>query len=280
MSKMEHRDSAVTYGARIRRAVKGVPSAAFVIAAFGFLVLPLVVIVPLSFTSERHLVFPPPGWSLQWYEALLQNSAWRESAADTLVVAVATVVISTVIGTLAAFPLVRQRIRGRTLLLLFVASPIVVPEITIAIGIFFTAFPLGLTDRWWSVAAPMSVLTVPVSTLIIASALRGFDRTLEDAAASLGASPFHVLFRVTLPLLLPAIASAAVFSFIFAANNLLIPLFMGSVEVVPLAVRMWVVIRSSLDLAVLSLGVLWVVFAGVLFGLLEAARRAESRMRV
>lgn len=242
------------------------------------LLLPLIVVIPLSFTSDNHLIFPPPGWSVQWYRSLFTSAEWLNSMLQSLQIAVVCMLVSTIVGTLAAFPLVRRDFRGRLLLLIFIASPLIVPEIAVAIGLFFVALSVKLTDQWVMVALGESIFEVPITTLVVAAALRNFDQSLEDAAMSLGASPLRVLRYVTLPSITPAIVTAMAFSFIFSLNDLLIPLFLGSLRVVPLPIRIWSEIRSSVNLTVLAVSVVWFVAAFLILLVVQmAARRLQAK---
>lgn len=232
-----------------------------VVLICAFVLFPLLVIIPLSFSSSPYLIFPPPGWSLQWYANFFTDPTWTSSTVQSLEIAVASMVIATSVGAAAAFPLVRREFPGKRVALVFIASPLVVPEIVIAIGLYIVVLPIGVGDTWWAVALGQSVLTVPVATLIVAASLRNFDRSLEDAALSLGANHYRTIRHVTLPVIRPAIVVTMAFTFIFSLNDLLIPLFIASITVVPLPVRIWTDIRSFLDLTTLSISVMWFCLA-------------------
>lgn len=223
-----------------------------IVVIFIFLLLPLVLVIPLSFTSSKYMVLPPPGWSLRWYRNFLENPIWRDSLYQSLRIATLSMFISTSLGTAASFPLVRTTFPGARLLLLLLISPIVVPQIVIAIGNYFVALPLGLTDHWWVIALAQSVISVPVVVIIMTAALKGFDHNLEFAALSLGASPIQALSRVTLPLIAPAIVTSAIFSFMWSFDNFIVPLFLGGITVFTLPLRIWGSMRSSLDITMLA----------------------------
>lgn len=252
-------------------------------AVAAFLVLPLIVIVPLSFSAGQYFVFPPPGLSLRWYEEFFSSEAWMRSLVQSLELALATMSIAVLAGSAAAFPLVRHDFAGRRLILLLVVSPLVVPQIVIALGLYILLLPMGLTDRLWTLALGESVLTIPFATLLIATGLRNLDRGLEDAAASLGASPLQVLRRVVLPGLRPSLVTAMAFTFIFSLNDLLIPLFIGSPNFVPLPVMVWTQFLQSQNLAPVVPSVLWLLCTLALLALIIAqqpgARAARNRVR-
>jgi putative spermidine/putrescine transport system permease protein len=240
----------------------------------------MLLVIPLSFTSSKYLVIPPPGWSLQWYASFLTNPAWLRAAQQSIIIATVCMLVSTAVGTAAAFPLTRREFRGRKGLFILIASPVVVPEIVIAVSIYSLALTLGLTEQVLTVALGQSAIAMPFATLVVAASLRGFDREYEDAALSLGADRTRVLRYVTLPAIAPAIGSAMVFTFIFSFNDLVIPLFLGGVRLTPLSIRMWITVRSALDLTTLSVAVLW--FALAMLVVLVAAvqqRRLRSRSR-
>lgn len=231
----------------------------YVVGVFVLLLLPLVLVIPFSFTSGRYLTVPPPGWSLQWYRSFFESPIWQDALIESVRIAAVSMLISTVIGTSASFPLTRAQFRGRRSLQFLLLSPLVVPEIAIAIGIYFVALRTGINDRWWTVALGHSVLSTPIVITIMTSALRGFDRDLEFAALSLGAKPIKALGQITLRLNSPAIATSAIFSFMWSFANLLISLFLGGSNVITLPLRIWSYLRTYLDLTMLAISVMLLI---------------------
>jgi putative spermidine/putrescine transport system permease protein len=204
-----------------------------------FLIAPVVIILIVSFSGADYLRFPPPSLSLRWYERFFGIAAWRHAIWISTQVAVLTMVFATVLGFLASLALVRGRFRGKGAIYAFLLSPMIVPTIITAIGLYFFFVRLKATGSILAMALGHTVLALPVVVIIIAATLQGFDVRLEQAALSLGASRLTALRRVTLPLIMPGVLSAALFAFLTSFDELLIPLFLAGAEVQTLTVRVW-----------------------------------------
>jgi len=193
----------------------------------------------VSFSGAHYLSFPPPYLSLRWYQRFLGTPSWRQAIAVSTQVAVLTMLFATALGLLAALALVRGRFRGKGVIYAVLLSPLIVPTIITAIGLYFFFVRLKATGSIFAMALGHTVLALPVVVIIMAAALQGFDIRLEQAALSLGASCLTALRRITLPLILPGLLSAALFAFLTSFDELLIPLFLSGVEVQTLTVRVW-----------------------------------------
>ncbi len=204
-----------------------------------FLVAPVVIIVIVSFSGADYLTFPPPRLSLRWYERFLGVASWRRAIGVSLQVAVLTTLFATVLGFLASFALVRGRFRGKGAIYAFLLSPMIVPTVITAIGLYFFFARLKATGSILAMALGHTVLALPVVVIIMAATLQGFDVRLEQAAQSLGAGALVTLRRITLPLIAPGVFSAALFAFLTSFDELLIPLFLSGVESQTLTVRIW-----------------------------------------
>ena len=213
--------------------------AAVAAAVLLFLIAPVVIILIVSFSGADYLRFPPPSLSLRWYHRFFGIAAWRQAIVVSTQVAFLTMVFATVLGFLASLALVRGRFRGKGAIYAFLLSPMIVPTIITAIGLYFFFVRIKATGSILAMALGHTVLALPVVVIIIAATLQGFDVRLEQAALSLGASRFTALRRVTLPLILPGVLSAALFAFLTSFDELLIPLFLAGVEVQTLTVRVW-----------------------------------------
>ena len=178
-----------------------------------FLVAPILVIVPLSFSSGSFFYYPLPGFSRRWYEDFFTSSFWLPSLKNSLIVGVSATVLATSLGTLAALGIWRARFPGQALMLAVLISPMVVPVVIVAVGAYFAFAPLGLTDGYLGLILAHTTLGVPFVVITVLATLSAFDRTLIRAAESLGASPITAFRRVMLPLILPGVTSGAVFAF-------------------------------------------------------------------
>jgi putative spermidine/putrescine transport system permease protein len=204
-----------------------------------FLIAPVAIIVIFSFSGADYLTFPPPRFSLRWYARFFGTPAWRQSIVVSVQVASLTMVFATALGLAASLALVRGRFRGKGAVYALLLSPMIVPTIITAIGLYFFFVKLKATGSVLAIAMGHTVLALPVVVIIITATLQGFDLRLELAALSLGASRVTALRRVTLPLIAPGVVSAALFAFLTSFDELLIPLFLAGVEVQTLTVRVW-----------------------------------------
>ncbi|PWJ94691.1 putative spermidine/putrescine transport system permease protein [Mesorhizobium loti] len=213
----------------------------------GFLLLPVVFIVLLSFGSSRWLAFPPPGWTLKWYHELFADPAWLDAALTSARIATMTAILSVVIGLLASFALVRGQFAGREILRGLLLTPMVLPVVVFAIAIYAFFLRLGLGGTTIGFVIAHTVLALPFAIIPIATALEGFDKSIEDAAIVCGASPLEARLRITLPSIRIGIFSAAIFSFLASWDEVVVAIFMASPSLQTLPVKIWGSLRSDLS---------------------------------
>ncbi|MFT3852741.1 MAG: ABC transporter permease subunit [Ilumatobacteraceae bacterium] len=201
------------------------------LAVLLFLLLPLLVVVLVSFTNVTYLRFPPPGWSLRWYREVFRDPVWVDAALLSLRIALGTTVITTLIGTMAAFGLERGRRRGRSAFLraLFIL-PIIVPSILIGASLFDLESRLRISGTTLGYVIGHTIIALPVVIIIVSIALRNADASLELAARSLGASPLAAFRRITLPMIAPAVGAAAVFAFLASWDEVVIAMFVSGFD--------------------------------------------------
>lgn len=197
------------------------------VAVFLYLVLPVLIVIPLSFSSSRFLQFPPPGWSMEWYRTYFHDPDWVVATRNSFLLGAAVAPLATVLGTLAAIGLVRSQFRGRGVLLACMVSPMIVPTIIVAVAFYGVYSQFGLTGSFLGVVLAHTVLAVPLVVINVAAALQRFDFTLERAAQSLGANRLAVLVKVVLPNIWPGVLSGALFAFITSFDELVVVLFIG-----------------------------------------------------
>jgi putative spermidine/putrescine transport system permease protein len=232
-----------------------------------FLILPVTVIFPLSFSASPYLEFPPRGWSLQWYRNYLGRPDWTGATLLSLKVGVATSMLATCIGTLAAFGFTRHQFRGQNLLLGLVLSPILMPGIIVAVAVFYAR--IGLVGNPLGLVLAHTVLAIPFVVLTVTASLKVFDRTLELAGMSLGGSPLYTFVRVTLPLIRPGILSGAIFAFVTSFDELIVALFVSGTTSVTLPRRMWDGVRVELDPTIAAVAAVLVAASAVSYALLR-----------
>lgn len=242
-----------------------------------FLILPIFIIFPLAFSSASYLTFPPPGLSLRWFEEYFSRSDWTSATILSFQVAIVSSLVSTTIGTLAAFAIVRGRFPGKNFLYALVLSPMVVPVIIVAIALFFFISSLHLIGNWVVLACCQSVMAVPTTVVVVSATLKGFDETLEHAAMSLGANWFQTLRRVTLPIISPGIITAAVFAFLSSFDELLIAEYIGGVRTVTLPRRLWAGLRWEINPTIAAVAALLIAVSLLLMLFIELARRRAQR---
>ena len=177
-----------------------------------FLVLPIFIVFSLSFSASPYLEFPPAGFSLQWYARYFGSARWMSATTLSAEIALGTTAVALALGIPAAFGLVRRQFRGKGALVAFLMTPIIVPYIITAIAVYFLFARLGLIGSPLGLLIAHTLLAVPKVVVIVAAALKGFDRTLERASLSLGAGPWATFCRVTYPGIRPAVMVAALFS--------------------------------------------------------------------
>jgi putative spermidine/putrescine transport system permease protein len=242
-----------------------------------FLLLPVIFIVLLSFGSSRWLAFPPPGWTLKWYEELFADPAWLEAALTSARIAAMAAILAVVIGLLASFALVRGQFRGRNMLRGLLLTPMVLPVVVFAIAIyaFFLRIGLGGTTAGFVIAH--TVLALPFAIIPITAALEGFDKSIEDAAIVCGASPFEAKLRVTLPAIKIGIFSAAIFAFLASWDEVVVAIFMASPTLQTLPVKIWGSLRQDLSPVIAAASSLLVLLTLSLMIVTALIRRKLSK---
>ncbi|MBP0593665.1 ABC transporter permease subunit [Paraburkholderia sp. LEh10] len=212
-----------------------------------FLVLPILIILPISFSASPYLDFPPPSLSLRWYENYFTRADWIKPTLTSLQVAIAVAVISTLIGSLAAIALVRGKFAGKAVITAFLVSPSVVPTLITAVAIYFQFAKLGLVGTLTGLTLAHTVIAVPIVLILVMASLKSVDTRPEVAAQSLGAHPIVAFTKVTLPAIRPGIISASLFAFLTSFDDIIIALFVSSDSAKTLPMRMWEGIRFDLD---------------------------------
>ncbi|WP_027282517.1 ABC transporter permease [Roseomonas gilardii] len=252
---------------------------ATLVAVLGFLVLPVAVVIPLSFSTARYLSFPPPSFGLGWYRAFFGNEAWTSAALMSLWTSLVSTLFSVLLGVPAAIGLARGRFPGRGLVQALILSPIVAPGIVVAIGLYYVYARFGLIGRPIALILGQTALAVPFVVVNVVSTLSSVDRRLERAALSLGATPWGAFRQVTLPLIRPGIAAGAVFAFVVCFDELLIALFLAGTGAVTLPRRMWEQLNYNLDPTIAAASTLLIALTTALMLGGEYLRRRSARLR-
>jgi putative spermidine/putrescine transport system permease protein len=248
------------------------------LVAFGllvvvFLVGPSLVIVPMGFSSAKILAFPPPGFSLQWYEKMFTDPTWTNGFVNSFQVAILTAILSTILGTLGALGLARGRFPGKRFASLVILSPLIVPVVVIAIGMFSLFVRFKLTGGVVGLVLAHTALAVPFVVVSVSTSLRTMDRNLEAAAANLGASPVRTFRHITLPLIMPGVLAGALFAFLSSWDEVVVAIFLTTTKFRTLPAVMWEQVRQVIDPTVAAVATVLLVVTTVVLALALVVRR-------
>lgn len=238
-----------------------------------FLVAPVVIVIPMSFSAAKYLSFPPPGFSLQWYENFFTRSDWTSAMIQSIRVAFTVMILATVLGIMASLALVRGNFPGKDLINAVIVSPLIVPTIIVAIAIYGIYARLHLVQTFIGLVLAHTVLAVPYVIVNVTATLRGFDIRLEQAAQSLGASPVQTFRYVTLPLIAPGIFAGAVFAFIASFDELIVALFIAGAQGRTLPMRMFEGLRLEIDPTIAAVSSMLITFSVLVLLSAELVRR-------
>ncbi len=281
---------------------------------FLFLIAPILIVIPLSFNAEPYftftpkmLAFDPEGYSLRWYDKLLtfgmlapeaprdaswwadvwKNAAWVNAAKNSFIIGFFATVLATGFGTLAALGLSRPEMPFRRAIMAILISPMIVPIIITATGLFFFYSYIGITH--WSifgwkipylgVILAHATLGIPFVIITVTATLVGFDQSLNRASANLGANPRTTFFRITMPLILPGVISGALFAFVTSFDEVVVVLFVGKLDEQTIPRQMWNGIREQISPAILAVATILVVISIGLLTTVELLRRRSERLR-
>jgi putative spermidine/putrescine transport system permease protein len=244
-----------------------------------FLVAPILTIVPLSFSSGSFFYYPLPGLSLRWYQDFFTSSFWLSSLENSLIIGISATVLATLLGTMAALGIWRARFPAQALVLAMLISPMVVPVVIIAVGVYFAFAPLGLTDGYLGLILAHATLGVPFVVITVLATLSAFDRTLLRAAESLGASQLATFRRVMLPLILPGVASGAVFAFAASFDEVVVVLLMAGPAQRTLPRQMFAGINDNISLTIAAAATMLIAISLALMIAVGALQRRSARMR-
>ncbi len=248
------------------------------VGVLAFLLLPIIVIVPLSFADSSFLVYPIPGWSLRWYQNLFTSDDWIRAARNSFIVAPLATVIATVLGTLAAVGLARTDFTLKGTLMSLLIAPMVVPIVVVGVATYLFFAPLGLVDSYAGLIIVHAALGAPFVLTTVLATLQGFNHNLVRASLSLGANQLTTFLRVTLPVIAPGVISGALFAFATSFDEVVVTLFLAGPEQVTLPRQMFTGIRENITPTIAAVATLLILFTTSLLLVLEWLRgRRELR---
>ncbi len=255
-------------------------------AIFFFLLAPILIMIPLSFNAQPFFTFTremltlnPEGYSLRWYRDFLESESWMRSIRNSFVIGIAATIVSTTLGTLAALGLSRSEMPAKGLIMGILISPMIVPLIISAAGMFFFFSSINIAQTYLGVVLAHAALGTPFVVITVTATLVGFDQSLTRAAANLGASPTRTFFKITMPLILPGVISGALFAFITSFDEIVVVLFVAGVEQRTIPREMWSGIREDISPTILAVATILVLISIALLTVVELLRRRGERMR-
>jgi putative spermidine/putrescine transport system permease protein len=238
-----------------------------------FLVLPIVVVIPVSFNPTTVLSFPPSGLSFRWYDAFLRDTAWLRSFGTSLQVALLATGISLILGTLAALGLARLGTQLRQAFYGFFLGPLIVPVMVTTVALYYTYQRTALHGSLVGLATAHALLGLPYVVINVGLSLDTIDPQLFRAAAALGAQRWTIFRTITLPLIVPGLVSGAIFAFVTSFDEVVLSLFLSGLFTKTLPVRMWEVVRVEMTPVIAVASVFFIALTMVLFTLVEILRR-------
>ncbi|MEN8893168.1 ABC transporter permease [Planktotalea arctica] len=253
---------------------------------FMFLITPIIVIIPLSFNAQdfftftpEMLRFDPEGYSLKHYRDFFTNSEWTNAVWNSLRIAPVATLFSVSLGTLAAIGLSQSHVPGKRAIMAILISPMIVPLIISATGMYFFYSKIGIVGTYWGVVLAHSALGIPFVIITVTATLVGFDNSLTRAAANMGANPVTTFFKIQMPLILPGVVSGGLFAFITSFDEVVVVLFIGSAELQTLPWQMFTGLREQISPTILAAATVLVGISIVLLTVVEMLRRRSERLR-
>jgi len=276
---------------------------------FLFLILPILIVIPLSFNVQPYFTFTPEmlrldptGYSMRWYDLLLTfgmlepdlprdgswwadawaNSNWINAAKNSIIIGFFSTILATSLGTLAALGLSRSDMPYRRAIMAVLISPMIVPIIITATGLFFFYSSISIQNwgiPYLGVILAHATLGIPFVIITVTATLVGFDHSLTRAAANMGASPTRTFFKVQMPLILPGVISGALFAFVTSFDEVVVVLFVGGLDEQTIPRQMWNGIREQISPAILSVATILVIISIALLTVVELLRRRSERLR-
>jgi putative spermidine/putrescine transport system permease protein len=241
-----------------------------------FLILPVFIVVPVSFSDSKYLEFPPHSFSFKWYEGYFHSADWLNSTRASIVAATLTMLLATPLGVATAYAITTFGVRLARFAIVIVLLPSLVPSVLIAIGIFYVYIQVQLVNSMLGIVLAHSLLAVPFVTITVFAALRSFDLRQEQVARSLGAPHLSAFARVTLPQIAPAVITGALFAFITSLDEVVLGLFVAGGDNMVLTRRMFVALRDALDPTIAAISTFFIATSLILLGISYLARVGHS----
>jgi putative spermidine/putrescine transport system permease protein len=244
---------------------------ALVLLLFAFLLAPVILVVPMGFSADRILAWPPSGFSLRWYRALLVEPALGQAARNSLLLATGVTVASLLIGMPAALALARGRMPGSEAIMALLTAPLLLPTIVLALALLILFVGYGLVGSWVGLGVAHLLVTLPYALRVLSTTLSTLPAAVEEAAGSLGATPWLVFRRITWPLMLPGVVATAAIVFLVSFDEVVISLFVVGPRLTTLPVALFRYVENRTDPLVAAASTLLVAVSLLLVVVMERA---------
>lgn len=247
------------------------------LAGVAFLALPTFFLIPVSFSENRFLAWPPEGFTLQWYEDYFSSAVWVDATLRSFGVGLATASLSMLLGVPAAFVLARQQVTGKSVILSIMLLPMVLPHIIVAVGLFYLYANVGLVGTNTGLILGNTIFSLPYVVVTIMAVLRNYDQRLDHAAWTLGATPAVALRRITVPLLKAGIGTAFLFAFVKAMDELSIALFVADAGTPLLPKQLWLELSYKIDPSLAAVSTLILIIVGLSIATVQILNNFSAR---
>lgn len=229
-----------------------------------FLILPVLIIMPMSFSSSRYIEFPPPGFSTRWYESFFNSTAWTTALKNSLVIGIMTTILALVLGILIAEGLNKSNFKGKSIITELFMMPMLVPGIIVGISLFRFESELKISGTLTGLIIAHTVLAVPFVVRTILASLAGLNPNFELAAQNLGANKMETFLKITFPIIKPAVFSAAMFAFATSFDEIVVSQFICGIRVKTLPKVIWDGLNQQLDPTITSIATIMITAITVL----------------
>ncbi|ASI90496.1 ABC transporter permease [Vibrio mediterranei] len=252
-----------------------------------FLMMPILVIIPLSFNAEPYFSFTPgmlafekEAYSLAWYAEIWHDDNWLLAIKNSFLIGICATIIATVLGTLAAIGLSNSAMPMQRIIMAILLSPMIVPLIITAAGMFFFYTQLNLAGTFWGVVIAHAALGTPFVIITVNAALAGFDYSLVQASLGMGARPVYTFVKIIMPLIRPGVISGALFAFVTSFDEVVVALFLAGPEQKTIPRQMFSGLREQINPTILAVATLLVVLSAILLFTIEYLRARSERIKI
>jgi len=239
---------------------------------FAFLIVPLLVVVPVSFSAGAYLRFPPPGLSLRWYRDYFGDPQWLDATLLSAEIGACVTILSVLLGSAAALVIVRHPFPGMGLARLILLAPLIVPSVVVAIAVYSVYVAFHLVGSFLGIVLAHTILALPFTVVLMIGGFQRVDRRLEEASYTMGASAMRTFLRVTLPIMRSSLVAASIFAFISSWDEIIMVIFIGGSAGTTLPLRMFNYLRTEINPTIAAVSTLLLAFAVIAFAASEGVR--------